>query len=379
MASVHRRPKSQYWHAAFRGPDGRLILRSTKCTDRPKALAAAFEYERAVNLAKAGNLVEAQARKIVADIMERAGGEEILRAPSVENYLNEWLASKHASKSANTGSRYATAVEKFLAVLGDRQHKPLTALTPHDVERYLAARTKEKLAPRTLVLCVKIIRNALNAARRQGLIPTNPAEAVELPKVRGMERGTFTPAEVKILVETAQGEWKTLILLAYYTGARLSDGCHMTWADTDLSTGTLTYTQAKTGEKVTVPLHPDLLTHLESIAGTDQPEVFVMPHMAGLKPGGRHGLSEGFKRIMRKAGLDMEKVKSAGQRQLSRRTFHALRHSFTSALANAGVAPELRMKLTGHKSAAVHRGYSHHEMQTLADAVAKLPGLNLPK
>jgi hypothetical protein len=28
----------------------------------------------------------------------------------------------------------------------------------------------------------KVIRTALNAARRQGLIPTNPAEAVELPE-----------------------------------------------------------------------------------------------------------------------------------------------------------------------------------------------------
>jgi hypothetical protein len=28
----------------------------------------------------------------------------------------------------------------------------------------------------------------------------------------------------------------------------------------------------------------------------------------------------------------------------------SIRYSFTSALANAGVSPELRMKLTGHKS-----------------------------
>ena len=97
------------------------------------------------------------------------------------------------------------------------------------------------------------------------------------------------------------------------------------------------------------------------------------------RPGGRHGLSEGFKRLVRKAGLDIQQVKSEGLRQLSRRTFHALRHSFTSALANAGVAPELRMKLTGHKSAAVHRGYSHHEAKTLADAMAKMPGLGAVK
>ncbi len=52
-------------------------------------------------------------------------------------------------------------------------------------------------------------------------------------------------------------------------------------------------------------------------------------------------------------------------------------HSFTSALANAGVGPELRMKLTGHKSEAVHAGYTHHELETLRTAVGKLPGLTI--
>jgi integrase len=261
--------------------------------------------------------------------------------------------------------------------MGEKANKPLTALTARDVDRFMDARTKENLAPRTVVLCVKVIRMALNAARRQGIIPTNPAEAVDLPDVSGTgcSRGTLTPEEVTMLVDAAEGEWKTLILMAYFTGARLSDCCRMEWANTDLTSGTLTFTQGKTGAKLTVPIHSDLLAHLHSIAGTDKPEVFIMPHMANLKPGGRHGLSEGFKRIMRKAGLDMQKVKSAGVRQLSRRTFHALRHSFTSALANAGVAPELRMLLTGHKTEAVHRGYSHHEIKTLADAVAKMPGL----
>jgi integrase len=272
-------------------------------------------------------------------------------------------------------SRYTIAVEKFLAVLGERQGKPLTALTPHDVERYLDARTKEKLATRTIILCIKIIRTALNPARRQGLITTNPAEAVELPKMRGMERGTFTPAEVKMLVDTAEGEWKMLILFAYFTGARLSDCCRIAWADVDMGEEKLKFTQAKTGEKVTVPLHSDLLAHLEKLAGTDKPEIFIMPHMAGLKPGGRHGLSEGFKRIMRKAGLDMQKVKSAGVRQLSRRTFHALRHSFTSALANQDVPQELRMQLTGHKSEGEHKKYTHLEIENLRAAVEKIPSL----
>jgi hypothetical protein len=53
-----------------------------------------------------------------------------------------------------------------------------------------------------------------------------------------------------------------------------------------------------------------------------------------------------------------------------------VRHSFTSSLANAGVAPELRMKLAGHASERVHRGYSHHDMEALRAVMAKLPSLN---
>jgi hypothetical protein len=45
-------------------------------------------------------------------------------------------------------------------------------------------------------------------------------------------------------------------------------------------------------------------------------------------------------------------------------------------MANADVAPELRMKPTGHSSQAVHRGYTHHELAVLKSAVSKLPSLS---
>lgn len=339
----------------------------------------AIEFERAANLAKRGELVEAQAREVVKDIMARADIGETIQTVSIADYLRQWLTSKEARKAAGTAVRYAGSVNGFLASLGKRADKPLTALVAKDVDGFLDVRLKTGVAPSTAVLDVKIIRTALNAARRKGLIPTNPAEAVDLPDVESMERGTFTAAEVKLLVDTAAGEWKTLILLAYYTGARLSDCCRMTWEDVDLAGGSLTYTQGKTGHKLTLPLHPDLLTHLEALAGTDAPELFIMPGMAELKPGGRHGLSEGFKRIVRKAGLDLQTIQGAGVRKQSRRTFHALRHSFNSALANEGVAQELRMKLTGHASKEMNRGYTHHELETLRAAIAKLPGMKAAK
>lgn len=376
MASIHRRPQSKYWHAAWRATDGTLILRSTKQTDRKAAMAFAVECERAEKQAGAGTLTEAQARDILNDILKRTESGETLRCPSVGDYFREWLASKEASKAAGTSVRYAKSVKEFLTHLGDRSNKPLSSLTPRQVEGFVTKRSKAGLSPSTVTLDAKVIRTALNRARRQGLIPTNPAEAVDLPGNDSVERGTFTPAEVNMLVDAAEGEWKTLVMLAYFTGSRLSDCCRMEWQSVDLGKCVLTYTQGKTGASVTVPIHPELEAHLNTLAACDRPERFIMPGMADKGPGGRHGLSESFKTIMRKAGVDSQPiVRDVGVRTLSRRSFHALRHSFTSALANAGVAQEVRMKLTGHKSETMHAGYTHHELKTLAEAVAKMPGL----
>ncbi len=375
MASVHRRPTSKYWHAAWRAVDGTLILRSTKQSNRAKALAFALECERAEKLAGANTLTEAQARDIIKDIMTRCGSDEILRSPSTREYFKEWLASKETITADGTAARYSKAVKEFLNSLGDRADKPLSNLTARHVERFVTERTKAGLSPTTVTLDAKVVRTALNRARRQGLIPINPAEAVDLPGNDSVERGIFSSAEIKMLLAEAEGEWKTLILLAYFTGARLSDCCRMEWGSVDLTQGTLRYRQSKTRKPVLVPIHGDLQKHLEELASTDSAQQWIMPGMADKGPGGRHGLSESFKRIVRKAGLDLQTVPGSGIRQISRRTFHALRHSFTSALANAQVAPELRMKLTGHSSDAIHRGYTHHELATLRDAVEKLPSL----
>jgi site-specific recombinase XerD len=60
---------------------------------------------------------------------------------------------------------------------------------------------------------------------------------------------------------------------------------------------------------------------------------------------------------------------------MNSKTFHGLRHSFISQLANAGVAQEIRQKLAGYTSAEVHGTYTHHEIETLRAAVEKLPRL----
>ncbi len=98
----------------------------------------------------------------------------------------------------------------------------------------------------------------------------------------------------------------------------------------------IAYRQEQTGKTVSLAVHADLLSHLQRLSepGTLGP---LCQSISGKSPSGKHGLSEGFKRIVRRAGVDLMVVKGKGTRNFSRRTFDLLRYTFSSLLAGQGV------------------------------------------
>jgi len=184
---------------------------------------------------------------------------------------------------------------------------------------------------------------------------------------------------VRDLLEAATPDWRGAIQFAYYTGARLQDVARMRWDAIDLAGKFLHYTPQKTKRKeVVVPLHPELEAFLLERAGTDNPRAPLFPALDGKKSGGAHGLSSTFRRIMDKAGIHaaVARPRKGGKgRAISRLSFHSLRHGFNSAMANRGVAQEIRQKLTGHASAEMNDVYTHHELEPLRNAVEVIPPL----
>ncbi len=161
--------------------------------------------------------------------------------------------------------------------------------------------------------------------------------------------------------------------MGYFVGARLSDIVNLNWRDVDLVAGTVSYRQRKTNEKVTAPLHAELRSHLETIAGDVTGS--IMPSLAGRRAGGRNGLSATFNGIMRKAGIAQDRVAQKSGRTFSPLSFHSLRHGFESILANAELSAELRRELTGRAADATQRGYTHLEVAAQRRAIDKLPSV----
>jgi integrase len=379
MASLHKHSsgRSPFWFAKYRGADGRIVVKSTKQSDRRKALTVALEYERTASMGRDGVLTEAQVRKVLSEVLEKVTGDSF-RHETVKDFLERWLRGKENAKSQGTHLRYGNSVKLFLESLGNRAHKSLAAVAPRDVEKFRDAELKIGKATSSVNVDIKTLRTAFNFARRQGLVPTNPVDAVELPAETRHQRDVFTPEQIRAILQTATGEWKTAILFGYYLGARLSDAVTMTWELIDLPGKTITYTQGKTGKTVVCPMHADLENHLLAlpVKGTD-PKAQLTPALAGKEVGGRNGLSREFKDIMKKAKVDDGRIEGTGEkgRAFSQLSFHALRHSHVSHLANAGVADEIRMKLSGHTNGSVHGKYTKLQLDPLRAAIAKLPSV----
>jgi integrase len=316
-------------------------------------------------------MTEQAMRKILGEILERTTGEP-LHSYKAGEWLEQWLAAKEQVRAGKTGARYRQVIRDFTASLGNRANLALAQITPKDIFAYRQAILDAGKMARTANLSVKVVSAAFNAALRQGYITSNPCTALESLPVVPEEKGTFTSEQVGWLVGAAEGDWKGAILLAYYTGARLLDVTNMRWSAVDLDRHLLTFTPRKTKKPFTVPLRRELEGHLLSAPGVGK--AFLFPSLAGKGTGGKHGLSGRFSAIVAGAGI-VSKVTAGGVRSRGSLTFHSLRHTFNSAMANAGVSQEVRQRLTGHDSAEMNKLYTHHELAPLRAAIDLIPGV----
>jgi integrase len=376
MASLTLKKDCRNFIACFTLPDGARTNRSTGTTDKKLAQKIADEWEDAAKQATKGQFVEAHARKVLNDILKRVG-EDTIHSDTVEKFLRDWLQSKD---NEGTSERYTHVVDVFLASLGRKSQSFLTSISHKDIQTFIRSRKDAGLAPKTINVDAKTLNTAFNLAKRLHFIESNPVEkALALNPIKGesLERIPFTPEQVGTLLQTATGDWLTVILFGYFTGARIDDCASMKWSNVDFNSHVIDYVAQKTGVRAVVPMAPQLEAHLLEIASSDNPSAYITPPLAKKGSGGKNGLSESFKRIMVKAAIDPQTIQGQGKRKFSRLSFHSLRHGFNSLLANNGVDQETRKALVGHTTDAANTGYTHLDLNKLRGAMAKLPALTI--
>jgi integrase len=373
--------KTPYWIAAYTDELGRRRKRSTKKTTEKEAKKVLDGWLKAIEAAKEDRLTEARAREIIGEIYERASKGKKLYTPTAERYFNDWLKAEKPSVSGSTYLKKEQAARMFLESLGARKLLPLEAITKSDIVKFrdeLLAAGRRASTVNGLVR--KILAQPFSAAKKEGLIQIDPVAGLKAIRGDRVEKHTFTAEQIQRLLNAAEGDWKGLVVAGFYSGARLSDLANLTWGNVDLFERTITFTQKKTGAKIKIPIAEDLHAYLLTLPLKDNPKAPVFPTLCGKTSAGKSGLSMAFGRLMERAGVNQGVIRERGEgvsRKVSGLSFHSLRHSFNTVLANSGVPQELRMKLTGHSSVEMNAVYSHHELAVIRGALEHLPRLNV--
>ena len=379
MPSVHRKPRSPYWHAAYTLPDGRRTLRSTKCRDKRKALQVAFEYQKAADVGRDGRLAEEQARRVIGDIFAIAN-HEAMPAATVREHVEAWLEMKE--HSVTSVAEHRRAARDFLQHIGTHADKPVDALGVKHVASWYQ-KLRGELTVATANKLMRLMQGAFTQAVRLGYRTDNPFSKVDLAKKKSSERRALTLDELKSVLAVASNEWRGVVLFGVYTGQRLTDIAKTTWAQLDLhgkQGPQVTFTPRKTGKRRTIPLAAPLLAWLMEQDATDNPSAPLFPSLYHLAT---PSLSHQFTDILAAAGLATPTAHTKGKarakgdkrRQTGNLSFHYLRHTATSLLKNAGASDVVAREIIGHDSEAVSRLYSHIETGTLKRAVDALPDI----
>jgi integrase len=382
MASVHKLPGKPNWFAFYSDRNGARRCKTTGTAHKREALKVAYHLQAIEDKARTGNLTPDRARKViesaVAEIMVGMGAP--MPRKTVREHFAGWKDSYEHSISEGTFTRYSAIVDDFVKFLGAKANRPLPALASDDVERY-RQRLAGKVSGGSVNVALKVLRVSLEPAVKQGAFDRNPARLVDnmATSEDRQTRRPFTLEELRKILAVASMDWKTAILSGLYTGLRLGDVSALTWANLDLQKAELTCATQKTGRTQILPIAPPLLRHLESLPAGDDPAAPLCPTLHD-KASSSGALSNEFFELMASAGLvkarkDHSKKKKGRRstRQLSKISFHSLRHTATSLLKNAGVSDSVVMDIIGHDSALISRNYTHIDESTKRTALDKMP------
>ena len=385
MASLWKHPNSPFWTACFTDETGRQVKRSTKLKDQRQAFKAAQAFEDAAKLARSAELTRSAATKVLNELMERTCGEG-LDSRSTRKHFADYRASLEARGTREaTLKRYAPIFNGFLAHLGDaRANARIASVTAQELESFRDAELRAGKTPGTADFALKVLNGVFETARRQGVLIHNPCEAVKtLTSTRSEERRPFTDKQVSALLSVADKEWQGMILLAFHTGIRLNDAANLAW--TNLDGKTLRFKEAKTGHRkqrasereTKVVMALDLRNYVKSLPVPMKKSTPLFPSLAGKKSGSAGGLSNTFARLLDKAGIDREQgdIKKGKGRRFSALSFHSLRHTMISRLANSDAPEAVTKAMSGHSTDEAHRRYVHLDTAAQAKVVAKAPRL----
>ena len=297
----------------------------------------------------------------------------VRRDATVEKLSAIYLSDKTGKVKGSTLKCYRFNIRKYiLPHLGGRIAAEMAVEDIDDYMEMMLENYSPKLVREVASLLLAILRIA----------GVNFTGEVALPKVRQKAVEVFTKPELLKIGKTVlhrPDETGLGILLTAYTGIRLGELCGLQWQDVNVDAGTLhvqrtveRIAQAGGGTCLTVqtpktessdrwiPIPQEMLRILD--AGHRQPEAYLLTGGETL-PDPRT-CQYRYKALLNRCGVGY-------------RSFHALRHTYTTRCIEQGVDAKSVSELLGHSDVRTTlRLYVHSSMEYKRKAVEGIGFLN---
>lgn len=167
------------------------------------------------------------------------------RKPSgmtVADWVATYIASRTGVAKSTTYDYEAILRNDIKPAVGEI---PLELLDRADVTGWVQAMSKAGSSGKTIANKHGLLSAALNAAVRAGLIPSNPAEGIRLPRSEKAEMVFLTHGEFLLLLSGFTDRWKPLVEFLVASGVRFGEASALRPSDVDLEAGTVRVVRAR--------------------------------------------------------------------------------------------------------------------------------------
>ncbi len=352
---------------------------------------------------KEHTLVElAKTRRFIASLQHRPGElwELFVNSPSFNKKM-----------SVQRKKQLEMIAMSFINYCRDNGVNDCSGITREGVERWLAV-VCGGVSNRTYNEYLGDIRQVFGAVFRDLGLDENPADGIRARRRQTVSREAFTLEQMQAIMDCFENgffevltyvvpcgkgderqmerrevrreycpdfldEIRLAVMLGYMAGCRLVDACTMKWSNVNLKERLIRYVPQKTagssGVVCSVPIVDERL--LNALEGANHSGEFVMPNLAEWHGRNPSSLTRVFCRLFECAtGVSSGERREGRARQASVHGFHALRHTFVSFCANAGISLEICASIVGHSMVNTTRIYSHITDETKRRALMQISG-----
>jgi len=150
----------------------------------------------------------------------------------IENYLLRWLEDIKPSLKLKTWYQYKGII--YNHILPSLGKVKLMDLRTDTIQKFYTTKSQQDTSKWTIERIHTVFRRSLGMAQKQGLIPYNPVQGVERPKIAQREMQVLDESQVQQLLIAARGtRIEALIHLAVTTGMRQGELMGLKWKDLD--------------------------------------------------------------------------------------------------------------------------------------------------